>query len=417
MAAMLKKYGPRLLNMALRLASLGAKLLLTLYMARYLSLQGLGVFGLVNGAVVTLMTALGIRFDYIAARDLVGTKPYEALSKMRDQAVFYALNYAVLAAIMLVLTLTDVTGVAPRIMLIIYILAVMENCAGMTFANLTSLGHPLFANGMFFVRSGLWVFPVIALGFMIPAYRTDSAIFCAWGLGLLLSLVITVWAGRGLPWQKVMSTPVDWGWLKDGVRKCFFIWLGSLGGTIGWFVDRFVVADFKGLELAGVATFYTSFGTALFALVHSGVLSFAYPRVIALHKEKNKTAFWHEVRSVGWHVALSAGFIAIVLAIAVPWLGHVFHREEFVEQAPTLWLILLGTWLRCNAETFYYVLFARHQDRAVWLGDLLFLVPTFGCNVVLVPMYGFIGIGYSAVIAAFLLLLWRVGHVLSYKNA
>jgi hypothetical protein len=59
----------------------------------------------------------------------------------------------------------------------------------------------------------------------------------------------------------------------------------------------------------------------------------------------------------------------------------------------------------------YLVLFARNQDRAIWLGNLLFLVPAFGCNALFVPFFGLAGIGYGSIAAAAFLMIWRLWHV------
>ena len=208
-----------------------------------------------------------------------------------------------------------------------------------------------------------------------------------------------------------MQTPIDWHWVKKGVAGCFFIWLGALGSTAGFYVDRFVVAQTLNLDMAGVVTFYSSFNVALITLVQSGVLAFAYPRLIMFHRENDQDGFWHEVRKSAWHVALFAGIVAIAVGICVPLLGRFFHRPILADEAPTLWLMLLGTWMKSNAFTLYYILFARHQDRAIWLGDLLYLIPSFCLNIMLVPIVGFIGIGYSAVITNLFLLVWRMWYV------
>jgi O-antigen/teichoic acid export membrane protein len=145
--------------------------------------------------------------------------------------------------------------------------------------------------------------------------------------------------------------------------------------------------------------------------VQTGVLSLVYPRLVALHREGDGTGFRHEMRQATGHVALFAGLIAAGVNIAVPLLGQSFHRPQFVDNAPVLWLMTAGIWIRCNAETLYQVLFARHQDRAIWLGNMLFLVPALLCNAVLVPLIGFSGVGYSAIISSLFLLLWRGWHV------
>ncbi len=107
--------------------------------------------------------------------------------------------------------------------------------------------------------------------------------------------------------------------------------------------------------------------------------------------------------------------VAIGLGIAVPLFGYLFNRQAFVDYMGTFWLMLLGTWLRANAETFSNILFARHQDRAIWLGNLLFLIPALGGNLVLVPLLGFKGIGFSTIAASAFILAWRWHYVRSYN--
>jgi O-antigen/teichoic acid export membrane protein len=412
----LSDHALRILNIALRFATLVTKLGLTLYMGRYLTLADMGIFGLVSGAVVTLTTVLGMRHDFVVSRELVGATPTVVLRKMRDQAVFYGFNYLALAIVMGVLVAMDASGVTPKVMLAIFVLSVVESCAGMTFLNLTSLGQPLTANTMFFIRAGAWVFPAVALGVLLPAWRTADALFLCWAVGVIVSLIATVWAWRKLPWGEVSRLAVNWAWVREGVKRCAFIWLGSLGTTIGFYIDRFIVAHNLGLDLAGVATFYSSFTTALFALVQSGVLAFTYPKLILLHQEKDEAGFKALAWKLGWQVAVFAGVVAIAIGTAVPLFGNYFGHAILVQEAPTLWLMLFGMWLRANATTLYYVLFARHQDRAIWLGDLLFLVPAFGCNALLVPMIGISGIGWGAIVASLFLLVWRGSYVMNGKG-
>ena len=211
-----------------------------------------------------------------------------------------------------------------------------------------------------------------------------------------------------------MRTPIDWTWIKKSIKRCFFIWIGGVAGTAGYYLDRFVLADHMTLDLVGIATFYTSLGGAIFALIHSGVLSFAYPKLISLHREEDQRAYQHEVRKLAWHVAVLAGMIGISMGVVVPFACQYFSRPELASQTSTLWLMLFATWLRCNAETLYYVLFSRNHDSALWIGGILYLVPSLGCNLILVPLMGFSGIGYSAVISSLFTLLWRGWHV--YRN-
>jgi O-antigen/teichoic acid export membrane protein len=414
MKQLILKHSLRAFSMGLRLLALSTKLLLTLYIARYLGLADMGNYGLVAGTVFILMVVLGVRMDYMVARELVGATPYNALVVMRNQGVFYILNQCLLTVVMTLLYLFNVTGLTPHLMIIIVVLSSLENWGDTIFFNFISLGRPMAANILFFVRTAFWVFPVVGLGLLDPQFRNIQVVFTAWILGGVVSFLLAFFFWRHMPWLEVFRTPVDWGWLRKSIKRCFFIWVGTIGGIGGMYLDRFVIAQNMSMSMVGVGTFYSSFGGAMYALIYSGVLSFTYPHLIALHKSEDKTAYNREARKLGINVAILAAIIGLGIGFAVPPMGLFFGRPELAKQAATLWLILVGTWMRCNSGTLYYVLFSRHQDTALWLGDLLFLAFSFVSNIILVPRVGFIGVGYSAIISGLFQFLWRGWHV--YRN-
>jgi O-antigen/teichoic acid export membrane protein len=397
----------RLANMLLRLGNLVTKLGLALYMGRYISLADMGIYGLVFGVVAIMVAVMGIRLDYAVSRDLVGADPEVALRKMRDEAIFYALNHGVLALIILILALTNTANLSGSILFYVFLLSVFESFANMTYINLNSLHQQLAANMLFFIRAGAWALPAIGLGLWNPFFRTVNTIFICWALGVFASLAGTLWVWRHMPWRRVLRTPIDWPWIFRDVRKCFFIWLGTIGISCGFYVDRFVVVRYLSLDYVGVGTFYFSFANALFSLIQSGVLVFSYPRLITFHKTGDKKAFRTETFRTHLQVFVLGGAIAAVIGGSV-WFGCRFLDRPLLEQEiTTLWMLLIGFWLRATAEVDYYVLFACHQDRPIWLGNLLFLIPAFGFNLLLVPLFGLIGIGYGSILSSLCLIAWR----------
>ena len=404
-------------NMLLRMLPLAAKLVLTLYMGRYFALSDLGVYGLVFGAVILLNTILGQGFSFVVARDVVHVAPDTAFHKMRDQALLYAANYVVLAIAAIILIQTGFDNIAPKVIIYTLLLTILEGYAGIIHGNMNSLNQQLMANAMFFVRSGLWVIPAVILGFVDPSYRTVDVILIAWIIGVGCSIAWVVFHWRNMPWKELFTLPVDWHWITNGLKKSSLIWLGTLGLNGGTYVDRFVVEHYLSLDDVGVITFYFSFSAAMLTLMQSGVLAFAYPRLIAMHRDGHTDKFMHEARVAFWQVALGAGLMALTLGVIVPILGVYTQRPALVNSATTLWLMLFGTWIRSNAETLNYVLYARHQDRAIWLGNLLFLIPAIGGNALLVPLIGLQGIGWATVIAGAFLLAWRwkyTGNILKH---
>lgn len=400
----------KLFNVLLRVTSLGAKLILTLYMGRYLGLADLGVYGLVFAAVMFATVVLGMRLDYSVARELVGAKTIDAMCKLRDHTIFLGCNYLLFAVAMFILALAGVASF--KLMLIIFLISVLENLASAYTTNLTSMGQPILSTFLFFVRAGLWCFVVVALGVMDTSMRTVHVVLSGWAIGEVISLILTFWAWRNLPWQKVNDIPVNWDWVKKLAKQCFPIWMGTLGAAAALSVDRFVVSYFMEMEQVGIITFYGSFATALLALVQSGFYSFSYPKLIKYHRQGDKKAFWHETWHVSWQVSLFVLVAAIAIGWLIPFSAPFFQKPELATESMTLWLMLLSVWIRSGADTLYYVLYARNQDRALWVGGLLFLVPALLGNMILVPWLGLIGVGYSAILASLFLFFWRLAYTI-----
>jgi 4-amino-4-deoxy-L-arabinose transferase-like glycosyltransferase len=70
---------------------------------------------------------------------------------------------------------------------------------------------------------------------------------------------------------------------------------------------------------------------------------------------------------------------------------------------------------QCNAVLLCQVLFARHQHRAIWLGNLLYLLPAVATTGVFVWLLGFYGIGVGALVASLFIYFWRRRAARSYS--
>lgn len=397
-------------NIGLRGLSLAAKLVLTLYMGRYLGLSELGVYGLVFSAVSIAAVILGGKLDFVVARDLVGETKRGAVAQMRDQFVFYGFYYILF--VMFIGLLWLLGAVTPLVLLNVLSLSILESLAYVTSTNLIAMGRPTLANFLFFIRAGSWCLIVSALGIFVPETRTVETVLLAWTIGVSASLFLTGLAWGRLPWGELRRIPIDWSRMKKGALITFPIWIGTICGSAAIYLERFVVSFYLDLEKVGIITFFASFSLALLSLVQSGFFALSYPRLIEHHKNGRGDLFWSEARRTFWHVSLFVFVAVIATGYAVPLLGKILGKTEIAAETTTLWLMLWAVWVRGNADSFYYILYARHQDWANWVGHLLFLIPSLVGNLVLIPLCGLEGVGLSSMLAAFFLLFWRLYFVL-----
>ena len=407
----------RYLNMFVRILPMMAKFVLTIYVGRYFQLTDIGAYGLVTGAVMMLSVVVGQDLIYVVSRDIVGTDSATAFYKMRDQLVWYGMNYLALVVIGCICISIPHFYFSPKIIIYTIILTILESIGTITYSNMNALNLQVRANLLFFTRSGFWVIPVIFVCALEPSLRKVDTIFIFWIGGSAISLLATLWLWRDLPWAVFWSRPVDWVWIKAGVNIGSLIWLGMIGLTCGSFADRFIIAHYLNLKYVGIMTFYSAFTNALLTLTQSGVTAYSMPRMIQYHRDNNQEQFEREARVSSRQVAIGSGLMAVSLSIAVPTMSYVLGLDKFFSNSGIFLLLMFGTWIRSNAEIKGSVLIAIHQDRAVWLGNVLFLIPALGGNLILVPLLGFYGIGYNAVISSSFLLLWRRWHVGAVRSS
>ncbi|MBA3669290.1 MAG: lipopolysaccharide biosynthesis protein [Sphingomonas sp.] len=394
-------------SLFLRLMSLVGKLALSLYMGRYFALTELGLYGLAFGAVMLAIVLFGFRVDYIVAREIVGMDAAKQRRIGSEVAILYFGSFLLAAPFALGSLLYFGTGGALRLLVLIYLLCGFEAYANFLYTVTIALRRPALANALFFIRSGLWTIPAMAVSFVFPAYRTVEFVIGCWLAGAGASVALNMWFMRARLIGLVPLRWSEWREVRGYCRGAFLVWIGSVAVTLGGYLDRFVLANYLSLKEVGVATFYTSFTTAVITLVQSATSNVTFPTLIEHYDAGRGGAFSREMRKT----ALIAAAVALVilggLAVMMPFMGKLMEKPELIAAYPAFLLLLVATLIRTHAETLYYGLFVKRQHKAIWLGNLIFLATSLLLNLILIPQLGLVGLGVAAIASALMILGWR----------
>jgi O-antigen/teichoic acid export membrane protein len=402
------------LNFLLRLASLAGKFALSLYIARFMSLDELGLYGLVFSVAMLAVPLFGGRIDYSFARMIVTKDEEKTFRFLRDQSAFLLLNY-----LLSVPFLIAGNRMFPGSTLLFSLTAVicwLESYGNFLFVNTNFIGKSVLANVAFFVRSGLWSLLAIALGITLPGLRTLWFVLALWATGSALSILLNLTFLNFQRWPAVWSVPIDWRQIGSALRRSLPIWIASIGLVGGSQLDRFVLGAYLSLKAVGLATFYTSLANAVVTLAISGTLAVAAPRLISSAERQEGREYKHELRRAALSVTAVGAALSLAIALAIPFLAVAMHKPEIGEHMLAVWLLMGAVLIRLVAETAYYGLYARHKDRAVWTGNILFLSTSLLLNLILVPPLGFTGLGIASFTATVILLALRFDGLRSLPN-
>jgi len=203
-------------NLALRGLTLVSKFVLLLFIARFLSPEELGVWGLVNVTIGISLYFLGLDFYVYNTREILAVSEAERTPLIRDQLVFHALIYVVVLPLLLSVFLAGL--IAWEYLPWFYGLLVLEHISQESMRLLITLSRPTMANLVLFFRSGAWVYAVVAAGLYRKGVLDLSFIWSGWIVGVLVSIGVAAFALRHMGWGRTAGISVDLSWMRKGVR-------------------------------------------------------------------------------------------------------------------------------------------------------------------------------------------------------
>lgn len=382
--------------MGLRGLALVAKFSLTLFIAKFLDLEALGVYGLIAGAAVIFPIVAGLGLIRVLSRNAVSQRLAEVTRVLR-------LYWGVLAAMY---ALVGVVGLGIGVYLhqlelvsIVLLIVFLEHVNGDLFVLLNHLLRPLLANVLMFLRTGAWISVYMALALLFPSFRDLDVLLLFWAGGGLLALAGFAVAARDWPWLHATVGGERRAWFFQHFNASRTLYINDIANAAAQYTDRYLVSLFMGLEFTGVYVLFWSIGNALSNLVDTGIIQISGPRLINAHAGRDGS-YWSVFRhllteTLGISVVLAI-VTGIVVKVAVPYL----NQPLVADWMAVLWLILLGFVLRMTYEIQGAVFYSRSKDVFTLFSGLFVIALSMVANVTLIPPFALNGAA-SAIIVSY----------------
>lgn len=391
----------RLLNLALRAATLVSKFALIFVLAKFLEPAEVGLYGLLSATIFYVLFALGFNFYTFATRELIVTDRCNWAGMLRDQGIFYSLTYSTLLPLCLLLFWL---GFLPwQLAIWFFPLLALEHLAQELNRLLVAISEPLWASVILFVRSGSWAVITALWMWLDPAQRTLGFVLAAWTIGVLISCLLGASRLRGFD-RTSLQRAIDWPWIRKGVRVAFPFVLATLSLRALYTVDRYWIETLGGLEQLAAYVLFVGIANAIMSFLDAAVFSFVYPALIASASKGDSHAFEHQMKRLGQHtlaVTISLSIVTILCAgPLIDWL----NRPNYTQHFSLLYWTVLAAALYGVSMIPHYGLYARRKDRPIIATHLASLPIFFLTCLALIPVLDIAAVP-AAMALAFLFIL------------
>ncbi len=351
----------RMINLAMRGATLVSKLLLTLFLAKFFSLSDLGSYGLILVTVTYCNEIVGGQFYSYTSRLLIKTEEGHSWI-IQQQLIFHLLMYLLLIPVASYLIFS---GIIPfELFVLIFPIMLAEHISQEQQRWLIALSKPLQATLLLFLRSGIWPIVLIILCLIVPEFRTLKVLFYTWLAGSAISCFLGVYfIQRDIEVKRIKA--IDFQWIKKGVLSSLPFLYSTLIAQGVYTVDRYLVDRIGGSEILGVYTLFFSVVSALIPFSDACIFHFNYPQQVKSWQEKKYTAFFSLAKKMYLHI-----FLLVLVFIPVCYLfiyGYVtwLKKDIFLENMYLLPTLLAAASLQVIGLVSHYQLYSVGADRSI----------------------------------------------------
>lgn len=394
--------------LVVRAITLASRFLLSIILARALTPEDLGTFGLVSAALPFGIVLIGLEFHNFLVREQVVATPERRVEYIRNQAALYFCNYLLMlaAGVVFVLFRPDLlVAVAWFIALL-----TVEHLTVEAFRNLIAFARPLAANIILLVRGGLWVYVIGVVMALIPMTRKVETVFTAWFIGGACGIAIAFVLFRKLPWKEVPWRGVDWRWIASGLKIStpFMLIVASI--LTSTYCDRFFIDAYLQRADVGIYTFFSMLAIGVQSLITS-VSQQYLPFIIAARHEGAVAHRRSLVKFTKTLVLCSAAANAVAIVAIYPLLWLI-DKSDYSANLGVFFVLLAASGLRGFADIPAHALYSAGADRDLLISNILSALTAICLSVTLIPTLGLRGAALGSLGAGLVLLMAEGGFAL-----
>lgn len=352
----------------IRLILIGGKFLLSLYLAKVLGLEFLGIFTLLLGAVAVVPMILRGGMATQLSRTVISMRGKDAWDSILSYWVYLSLIYVLLSfSLVFIIGIFFDVSLPVSLFIVIY----LEHLVYDIFIFLNGFKKHYFANIILVLQASLWIFPFIGVSWFYPEYRSMEVLLSFWlSAGLLAVFIFLQYLG----WEKLFKLKLlglDWYIKQFFISK--YIYVSELIGVLVLYADRYVMYIFLPAEVVGLYGLFWQVANAIANLIGAAIHQTYRPILIAFYNSDMNNYIQSAYSLMKKTISVSLAFTLVSFAGCVG-LFYLLAMDAPLRNLELLVLVLVVGNCRVVLDTIKLLLFTQSRDKNKLFIDALFFI-------------------------------------------
>jgi|JI9StandDraft_1071089.scaffolds.fasta_scaffold05639_2 O-antigen/teichoic acid export membrane protein len=402
-------------NLGIRGATLIGKFLLVYFLADQLTVEQNGVWGIFTTSIALSLYVVGLDFYTYSSRRILDFKEEDRSPMLRDQLVFYFISYLVLFPILGLLFVFNVIDI--KFAIFFYAILIFEHLAQEAYRTFVVFSKPIIANIILFLRTGSWAYLILILWTAgVDELKSLRWLYLFWMCGGIAALAVSLYFLAKFKFKSVKHIPIDWKWIKQGIKVSLLFFIGTVGYKIIEFADRYFIDYYHTKEEVGVYTFYANMCNIVETFVHTAVIIIFSPRLIETFHKSNYD-YRKTLAQFAKQVVIYTIIIGVALAILIIPLLKSLENDEYIRDYNAFVVLVLSKMVLNFSLIFHYILYVRKNDFPIIKATIIACVINILLNFILIPTMSIMGAALATLTSFLIVMLMKMYYTRNLPEA
>ena len=402
-------------NLGIRGATLIGKFLLVYFLADQLTVEQNGVWGIFTTSIALSLYVVGLDFYTYSSRRILDFKEEDRSPMLRDQLVFYFISYLVLFPILGLLFVFNVIDI--KFAIFFYAILIFEHLAQEAYRTFVVFSKPIIANIILFLRTGSWAYLILILWTAgVDELKSLRWLYLFWMCGGIAALAVSLYFLAKFKFKSVKHIPIDWKWIKQGIKVSLLFFIGTVGYKIIEFADRYFIDYYHTKEEVGVYTFYANMCNIVETFVHTAVIIIFSPRLIETSHKSNYD-YRKTLAQFAKQVVIYTIIIGVALAILIIPLLKSLENDEYIRDYNAFVVLVLSKMVLNFSLIFHYILYVRKNDFPIIKATIIACVINILLNFILIPTMSIMGAALATLTSFLIVMLMKMYYTRNLPEA
>ena len=393
-------------NLLLRGLSSASKFILIIYFAKYFTISDLGIFGLFISAISFAIYFLGFDFYNYNAREIIAQPTLKTGILIRDQFVFFGVNYLIFLPLFILVFQQDFLDY--QYIFWFYLILIFEHFSIEFFRIFTVISKPIFANFIFFIKSGLWSYFLIVLWLLgNDSFKTLNMVWVTWFIGNFLATVISLIYLHINGIKVLITNAVNWKWIKKGIKISIPFFASTISLKTIELLGRFIIDKYYTKGEVVIYTFYWTIANLVNIVIFTALIMVLYPKLIELYQKKKYEKFKIAYSKFKYSIIAISLLLGGLLIIFIKPIIAYLNKDAYTVQISTFYILVVSNIILNISYIPHYLLYVKEKDKYILYSTILGTIVNVILSFILIPEIGVIGAAWAIFFSYLVILLFK----------